>query len=524
MIMAATQSRTSTLPEGLRYYLLRGNIMVPLVPVDQLPFQLQSVPRQLTHRQMSDENWKLLQETDIISTPLSILAPSLLHSPLAIQPANNVPLRESTITPRARFLAPDHHVRTESASLVKETPQPPRWSVPLSPAVKAPEIRPAPQAAGPEHHVSLTDSLASIYPKDAQRFGYTLPYPSGIEPDPSKKEFCTHWIKTGECAFTSIGCKYKHEMPPVDKLRELGFTQVPKWWKEKSAIISRGPTWMQRRLVIGNEDNRILGEMSAPRAFPDPSTFRSRPFDDRGLPHGALQQRSILQKDAIAAHAQSLRPSPPPTPVPEPTVRRENQISNLIDLDEIPAPPPSPQLSTLSASSASSRDTQIHSSRTSPSPPPTFVPCELVPTTTDSAKPPVTASDKPKAQDPARLPLARHQFLLSWTSGAKDDTVPIKPLGKRKPAPRKLACRANAPTKQPGLANPKHAAVNSDLTSFPYIAVKNAARTLDKSGIAATEVRARLENVQWGRVPRPKGRGKKDENAGALVRTRQVPA
>jgi hypothetical protein len=516
--MTATKSRTSALPDGIRYYLLRSNIMVPMVPADQLPFQLQGVPRRLTHRQMSDENWKLLHETDVVPTSLSILAPSLLPSVPALLSGNNTPLQSFSIS-KTRFLAPDHYVRTESAHSMKETLQPNRWSVPLTPAVKALEVLQVPQAPGTERHVSLTDSLASIYPKDAQRFGYTMPYPSGIEPDPSKKEFCTHWIKTGECAFTSIGCKYKHEMPPINKLRELGFTQLPNWWKEKSAITITGPTWMQRRLAMGNEDNKLLGEMPPPRVFPDPSTFRNRQSDDRGLPHDAMQPRIVLQKETTVPRAPSLRLSPPLTPASETTTRRDSEISNLIDLDEISAPPPSPQLSTHSASSADSRDTQAPSSRTSASPPSTFVSRDSVPATTEHAAPSITASDKSKPQDLSRQPSNRRQSVLSRTFDAKDDTASGKPLSKHK-----STRRANASIKHPGLADSKYSAMNSNTTDVPHGAVKNATRSVDRSGVAATEVRARLEVVQRGRVPRTKGRGKKGESAGVLGGTRQLPA
>ncbi|KAH7082965.1 hypothetical protein BKA63DRAFT_140674 [Paraphoma chrysanthemicola] len=295
--MASKGSQPSPLPDGLRYYLLRGSTMVPLVPVDQLPFQLQGVPRQLTHRQASDESWKLLLETDQLPKTLLIQAPTSI---LAGTPAS---------TPKSRFLAPDHHVRAESPESANVASKSSRWLQNASDAVnKAPDLQSAMPVAASEHPASLIDSFAAIYQKDAQRIGYRTPYPSGIEPDPSKKKFCTHWIKTGECAFTVVGCRFKHEIPPIDKLRVNGFTQVPKWWKEKSAISMRGPTWMQRRLASGGD------EQDTPPAFPDPST-----------PHG--------------------------------------QVSNLlIDLDDTPTPPPSPQLS------ISSFDTQIGSTCSSTPP------------------------------------------------------------------------------------------------------------------------------------------------------------
>jgi len=59
--------------------------------------------------------------------------------------------------------------------------------------------------------------------------------PSGLEPDESLKEYCTYWIRTGECAYTQQGCKYKHEMPPDRStlLKIFGTDVWPKWWVER---------------------------------------------------------------------------------------------------------------------------------------------------------------------------------------------------------------------------------------------------------------------------------------------------
>ena len=184
--MATQAYNTCALPEGLRYYLLRGTVMVPLVPVDQLPFQLQGIPRQLTHRQISDGAWKLCSETDEIASALLIQAPT----------ASSFSPR-STTTTQSRYLAPDHHVRAEPQTMPVSDTRTHRSSHQLPAIVNSPEPpRPTPNATHGRPS-SLTDTFASIYQKDAQRLGYRVPHPSGIEPDPSKKEYCTHWIKTG---------------------------------------------------------------------------------------------------------------------------------------------------------------------------------------------------------------------------------------------------------------------------------------------------------------------------------------
>ncbi|OAL53641.1 hypothetical protein IQ07DRAFT_640694 [Pyrenochaeta sp. DS3sAY3a] len=245
--------QTCMLAEELRFYVLRDNVMVPLVPVDQMPFQVQGIPRQLSHRQMSDENWKFLAE-------VSNKAPTTI----AVQdPASNH-LSQPTPAKLACFHAPDHQVRAQTSEMSR--PPPPRSPAQQTTGLSRPEYSNA-------NSISTANAFASIYSKDAERIGYRLPYPSGNEPDPSKKEYCTHWLKTGECSFISVGCKYKHEMPSVEKLREIGFTQgVPRWWKEKNALGTKGMTWMQRRLADGEEINKAPGS----RTFTDPSALKNK--------------------------------------------------------------------------------------------------------------------------------------------------------------------------------------------------------------------------------------------------------
>ncbi|KAF2861295.1 hypothetical protein K470DRAFT_269922 [Piedraia hortae CBS 480.64] len=59
--------------------------------------------------------------------------------------------------------------------------------------------------------------------------------PSGTQPDQNKKEYCTYWIRTGECDYMQQGCLYKHEMPDKATLDKIGFRSVPRWWREQEA-------------------------------------------------------------------------------------------------------------------------------------------------------------------------------------------------------------------------------------------------------------------------------------------------
>ncbi|KAF7679885.1 hypothetical protein GT037_001536 [Alternaria burnsii] len=419
--MASQPSNSGALLDGLRYYLLRsdamgGSVMVPLVPVDQLPFQLQGIPRRLTHRQISDEGWKLCSETNEVSSALAMQAP-----------ITNSFLTQPSPTTSPQYLAPDHHVRAgpqmtsvdyyQPTRLFRQSPTVANSAQSLA-LVKSPDQRRPTPSITLESPLSLTDTFASIYPKDAKRLGYRLPHPSGIEPDPSKKEYCTHWIQTGECSFAAMGCKFKHEMPGIEKLRELGFVRgIPRWWKEKTAIVSRPPTWMQRRLA-GNEDAEYAGEVPEPREFPDPSTLKLRATEGRDLFSEEVQQpRSILKRDLSTKQTTAGCLTPPAAIVKQPTRCASHMPDLLIDLDDAPTPSPSPQSSCTSAASLGLSKAQIPSSN--PSASPLSLPIlDRNPSVLTAYKAP---SKAPSIDTPDRESSTRRHSEHSWTSNTEDD-------------------------------------------------------------------------------------------------------
>ncbi|KAL4920001.1 hypothetical protein BDW62DRAFT_216554 [Aspergillus aurantiobrunneus] len=54
-----------------------------------------------------------------------------------------------------------------------------------------------------------------------------------------KKEYCSYWIRHGECDYQQQGCLYKHEMPhDRSMLEKLGLRDIPRWYREKYNIPS----------------------------------------------------------------------------------------------------------------------------------------------------------------------------------------------------------------------------------------------------------------------------------------------
>ncbi|KAJ5086807.1 hypothetical protein NUU61_008114 [Penicillium alfredii] len=55
----------------------------------------------------------------------------------------------------------------------------------------------------------------------------------------AKKEYCSYWIRHGECDYQQQGCLYKHEMPTDPAMLEkLGLRDIPRWYREKYNVPS----------------------------------------------------------------------------------------------------------------------------------------------------------------------------------------------------------------------------------------------------------------------------------------------
>ncbi|MCJ1282755.1 hypothetical protein MMC26_002080 [Xylographa opegraphella] len=79
-----------------------------------------------------------------------------------------------------------------------------------------------------------------------------------------RKEYCSHWIRKGECDFTQQGCIFKHVMPSLDKLEELGYRTYPRWFREAYDM---------------TEDNREnFGRGPKPKPEPEPARHDQVPY------------------------------------------------------------------------------------------------------------------------------------------------------------------------------------------------------------------------------------------------------
>ncbi|TKA83942.1 hypothetical protein B0A55_00242 [Friedmanniomyces simplex] len=269
------------------YFISRDTgIMVPLVPADELPFnvRLAGVPRVM---QMEDTlgmqhvgmaaytGMTYTLERDI-RTGAKFGEDPAAAAIEAMQRSTSQPPPPAALVPGharsqsgtlVKYLAPDAHARYalaqsaayntaaytsnaciptrpvsahETATTWRSTFNPTPTPADTTTKTFPPTTTHSTSAKTPDSTQSIIDAILSTTSgaQEASRLGYISktylpPPPSGMQPNAEKKEYCTFWIRTGECDYTQQGCLYKHEMPDRGTLERIGFRGVPRWWVER---------------------------------------------------------------------------------------------------------------------------------------------------------------------------------------------------------------------------------------------------------------------------------------------------
>ena len=98
----------------------------------------------------------------------------------------------------------------------------------------------------------------------------------------AKKKYCINWIWRGECAYTQVGCRYKHEIPLDKETQEkIGMRGIPEWFKESPHW---GP-WLQQvasaeRLELKRNGHDNASFLAQPLG--GPSDLRAKDISSRG--------------------------------------------------------------------------------------------------------------------------------------------------------------------------------------------------------------------------------------------------
>ncbi|KAB8576220.1 hypothetical protein FH972_025748 [Carpinus fangiana] len=166
-----------------------------------------------------------------------------------------------------------------------------------------------------------------------EAISWRRPPPSGIEPDLSKKVYCSHWIWKGECAYGQQGCLYKHEMPNKETLATIGIHHIPKWWQELQ--------------MFNKDNNKPQNKGHMPFKSNGTKTPRKPVLETSkhagSVDHGQKRKFPYRNKQntGIAPHPRSMMESKhAPQDQPNVLSRRSSTDSNLL-ISEYPSLPPS---------------------------------------------------------------------------------------------------------------------------------------------------------------------------------------
>ncbi|KAL4887046.1 hypothetical protein BJY04DRAFT_213009 [Aspergillus karnatakaensis] len=103
-----------------------------------------------------------------------------------------------------------------------------------------------------------------------------------------KKEYCSYWIRHGECDYQQQGCLYKHEMPhDRSMLEKLGLRDIPRWYREKYNIAS----------ILPNGHGHPRSASVTTQPWKDDGNFKSIQYPPQLGPN-TVSEHSELEKAA----------------------------------------------------------------------------------------------------------------------------------------------------------------------------------------------------------------------------------
>ncbi|EED17712.1 conserved hypothetical protein [Talaromyces stipitatus ATCC 10500] len=98
----------------------------------------------------------------------------------------------------------------------------------------------------------------------------------GGQTSQGQKEYCSYWIRHGECMFQQQGCIYKHVMPmDPETMKKVGLNDIPPWYQKKFGVPSlrssgvnqnnwRKPRGTQKAIEPVDQTARSNGNVTTP--------------------------------------------------------------------------------------------------------------------------------------------------------------------------------------------------------------------------------------------------------------------
>ncbi|KAI6817676.1 hypothetical protein KC332_g11418 [Hortaea werneckii] len=381
------------------YFISRNNgVLVPLVPADELPYtiRLQGLLRVLRFDQTV--GMQHVGTAPYTGMTFKIEEDGVHRS--TSQPPTGLHSRSQSalVNPVKKYLAPDALARQALAQTANIQPAP--ITALETSRISAHEASSnwrsnASTTANPTTSnttQSIIDAIVSTTSgaAEAARVGYvprsTVAPPSGAQPDQDKKEYCTYWIRTGECDYMQQGCLYKHEMPDKATLEKIGLGRnLPRWWIEKQSGMRLGgrepqivgplmksSEWLKRK-PVDRDPSDASGESSESDNETQDSSGRSMASSQSSevsaksdaVVVNAGDSKATASKDGASREVEDVHHCKAPF-----DIRKASTTSDLIDFDLLLPTPSSSTPSITAEKSAHSSSGTTHDSQTSPSPTP----------------------------------------------------------------------------------------------------------------------------------------------------------
>ena len=167
----------------------------------------------------------------------------------------------------SKFAGSEHHLSRPAVPTISHQAPPKAYGIleqpPSSPS-HSPVAAPYHTSIMPTPTVQRSDRTAgplAQQPLPPWHDPSRLPKP--MQNAPGVKEYCSYWLRHGECDYAQQGCLYRHEMPlDIKVLHRLGLRDLPRWYRELHGVgsflaVSSG----MGSIDIGRVPNDKVGRM-----------------------------------------------------------------------------------------------------------------------------------------------------------------------------------------------------------------------------------------------------------------------
>jgi hypothetical protein len=125
---------------------------------------------------------------------------------------------------------------------------------------------------------------------------------------PGVKEYCSYWLRRGECDYAQQGCQFKHEMPyDLPTLNRLGLNDIPVWYRRMYKLASlhapKGVKKDEKLRAMEHKNWRNQRESGSGSGSPRPRNNSGSRATSRAPSHTRPVEKTLHQQQADKTYA-----------------------------------------------------------------------------------------------------------------------------------------------------------------------------------------------------------------------------